>query len=287
MHNVGMRRVGALLVMGVLAVSASACGDSGDGGAGVPFELRVVPTEVTDAVVGQRLLLLATVESDDVAPVSVRTDVDGATAQAPDTVTPGTVFDVVVIVDPDLAVDDQPDLVGDDGRGEGNGDRPDPGTVTPGPQPEPGPGEVTPRTLKLTVTGTRDSLQSGDIATITVRPVEVAPLTEYATTLRDLWVNWLADNHPEYDIHTGTQWEPYDVKPNIAVVSYFTWISDDWEMGLTWHVTRPGDDWTRIYLRPRDELAPRHGYQIDSQFAALAGDATPSGEIEPPTEVYR
>jgi hypothetical protein len=273
--------------MTLLALLVLGCGCGDDDAAAVPFEVRIVPREIGDAVPGQRLLLLVTIDGESSEAVNISAEVDGATTQLAATTTPGEALDVTVTIDADLAFEDQPPLIGGAESGEGDGDRPDPGQVTVVTEPTPGPGEMTPRTLELTVTGTRHALQSSDTATITVRPARQSPLTEYATTMRDLWVEWLGTNHPEHSIDTSTPWEPYPIRPNTAVVSYFIWVSDDWEMGLTWHVTRPGDDWTRIYLRPRNEIAPRFGYQIDSQAAALAGDPTPSGEIEPPTEIHR
>lgn len=89
-------------------------------------------------------------------------------------------------------------------------------------------------------------------------------LEEFATDLRDRFVSYLEAEHPDLGITTDTEWTPTITKPEILVVKHYLFFSEEWEMGLIWHVTVPEHAWSRMYLRPRDELAPTIGFEIPS-----------------------
>lgn len=118
-------------------------------------------------------------------------------------------------------------------------------------------------TLELTVTAERDGAQvSADrLLEVIEWPDELAPL---ATELRDRFVAFLEANRPELGITSETEWEGTITKPQILVVMHYLFFSEEWEMGITWHVTVAEHAWSRMYLRARDELQPSVGLEIPS-----------------------
>jgi hypothetical protein len=83
--------------------------------------------------------------------------------------------------------------------------------------------------------------------------------------MRDKFIPWLAAEHPELGITDETEWTPTVVRPHIMVVMYYLFFSEEWEMGVSWHVTIPPHDWSRIYLRHRyTETTPSHGFELSS-----------------------
>lgn len=130
---------------------------------------------------------------------------------------------------------------------------------------------VTPQkfgTQTLTVRGNRAGLQQAKTATLEVLELVVDgedPLGAYATEIRDRFIPWLAANHPEFGITSSTEWTGTIVRPNFMVVMFYLFFSDDWEMGVSWHVMIPPYDWARIYLRHRfTEVSPSYAFEISS-----------------------
>ena len=118
--------------------------------------------------------------------------------------------------------------------------------------------------LIVTITGRRYGLTRTETITMEVIPGE-DDLGSYAAEMRDLFIPWLAANHPELGITTETEWAGTIVNPQILVVMHYIFYSDDWEIYLEWHVTIPPYDWTRIYLRHRfTELRPSYAFEISS-----------------------
>jgi hypothetical protein len=90
-------------------------------------------------------------------------------------------------------------------------------------------------------------------------------LGKLAAEMRDKFVPWLASNHPELGITSETEWIGTIVNPGILVVMHYMFYSEDWEMYVTWHVTIPPYDWTKIYLRPRfTETQSTMAFEISS-----------------------
>ncbi len=119
-------------------------------------------------------------------------------------------------------------------------------------------------TLIITVTGERYGLIQTETVTIEVIPGEDL-LGSYASEMRDMFVPWLAVNRPELGITNLTEWTGTIVNPRILVVMHYIFFSEDWEMYVTWHVTIPPHDWTRIYLRHRfAEARPSYAFEISS-----------------------
>lgn len=142
-----------------------------------------------------------------------------------------------------------------------------PQTITPGQVAEvtvvPSEASVN-ETLTIAITGERHGLRRTETVAIEVI-MEEDTLGSYATEMRDMFIPWLAANHPELGITNETEWTGTIVNPRILVVMHYIFISEEWEMYLTWHVTIPPHDWTRIYLRHRyTETRPSQAFEISS-----------------------
>ncbi len=121
-------------------------------------------------------------------------------------------------------------------------------------------------TLTITISGERRGLIQTETVNIEVVQGEDL-LGPSAVEMRDLFIPWLAKDHPELGITNETEWTGAIVNP-VLIVMHYIFFSDEWEMYLTWHVTIPPDDWTRIYLRHRfNELTPSHAFEISSVTA--------------------
>jgi hypothetical protein len=135
--------------------------------------------------------------------------------------------------------------------------------------------------ITVTVTGRRMSEETAT-ATIKVNP-GVDDIREAAEGYRDAFVTWLESSRPELGISTETSWNGTIVTPNILVVMHYIFLSEEWEMHLSWHVTIEPHNWARIDLRRRyEEVAPSLAFEIPS----VTGAEEPR-EIEPPDESRR
>lgn len=137
-------------------------------------------------------------------------------------------------------------------------------------------------TVTLDLTAERDAAQV--MRTLKVEVVEwddtIQPL---AIELRERFVSYLETQMPELGISGDTEWTPTITKPQILVVMHYLFFSEDWEMGIMWHVTVPENAWSRMYLRPRDQMQPTQGLEIPSY---LDPESTPV-PWEPPAEIDR
>jgi len=122
-------------------------------------------------------------------------------------------------------------------------------------------------TITVTITGERQGITQTETVTIEVILGE-DDLGETASRMRDMFIPWLTANHPELGITTETEWTGTIVNPRILVVMHYIFISDEWEIYITWHVMIPPYDWTRIHLRHRyTEQRPSKAYEISSVTA--------------------
>ena len=118
--------------------------------------------------------------------------------------------------------------------------------------------------LTVTIQGEREGLMETENITIEVLDGEdmLGLVAEY---MRDKFVPWLAINYPELGITSETQWVGTIVNPRILVVMHYIFLSDDWEMYVTWHVMIQPYDWTKIYLRHRfNETQSSCAFEISS-----------------------
>lgn len=120
------------------------------------------------------------------------------------------------------------------------------------------------QTLTISITGKRGGLKQTETIIIEVVLGEDG-MKSYASEMRDKFIPWLVINQPEFSITTETEWAETIVNPKIIVVMHYIFLSEDWEMYVTWHVTIPPHDWTRIYLRHRfTEARPTFAFEIPS-----------------------
>lgn len=147
-------------------------------------------------------------------------------------------------------------------------------SVTPAPV-------VTEADLAVTITASRAGIERQERRTLHVTPGEDTLRAEAATYLSP-FTEWLADEEPQLGIGRRTDWEG---TPGswVLVVNHYLFFSEDWEIGLAWHVMIPPDDWSMIYLRHRwTEAHPSLAFEIPS----VAGAMEPR-EIDPPDDVWR
>jgi hypothetical protein len=217
-----------------------------------PFEVTLVPERIRDCLPGQRCMFLAVVEDQSAdpssaGPIHLSADIQGA---------------AVVI---------EPEEVAGSLVAEVN--------VSP---VEASVGE----TLTLSVHAVRGDTTRQAEALLDVNPGnpdDFPERVEQATVIRDKFIPWLAEHHPELGIDGTTEWESVVVTPTILVVMHHLFFSEEWEMEVRWHVMIPPYDWERIYLRHRfDEHQPSYAFEISS---SSAGDEPIP--IEPPDEIWR
>jgi len=201
-----------------------------------PFSMEVVPTHMQDTITGQRCVFLVVVADDGQGRSEGKAVDISATAPSsavtvnPQAITPRQVAEVTVI--PNEA------SIG------GN--------------------------LTVTVHGERDGLTQTATVTVTVQKATgtESELDTLATEIRDKFIPWLAANHPEFGITSETEWIGTLIRPHILVVMYYLFFSEEWEMGMTWHVTIPPHNWARIYLSRRfTEVSPSYAFELSSWTA--------------------
>jgi hypothetical protein len=83
--------------------------------------------------------------------------------------------------------------------------------------------------MSITISGERRELTQTKTVIIEVLPGE-DDLNQKASEMRNLFIPWLADNHPEFGITNHTEWTDTIVNPRILVVMHYIFYSDDWEM---------------------------------------------------------
>lgn len=216
-------------------------------GKAIPFSMLVIPEEIGDSVPGQRCVFLVTVDGgESEKAVNISAEASGATV---------TVFNDAISNDEVAEV-----MVVPDDSSEGS-------------------------TVTVHIEGERDGLKLVETVTVDVWEslLAIQDIEPHAVELRDKFIPWLADNHPEFGINNQTEWTHAIVRPNILVVMYYLFFSDEWEMGLRWHVMIPPYDCAEIYLRHRtSEVSPSYAFKISS----LEGETEPEA-VEPEELVWR
>ena len=264
-----LRFASSLVLLSVIGSTFLGCGEPQS----LPFSMQVIPGQTEDSVPGQKCVFLVTVA--DEGENGDQGEAVDISATAPEgsaftrlttpflelssvhlAITPEQVAEIIVVPD------------------EGSSGK----TVVPD---DGSPG----KTLTVTIMGERGELEQTKTVSITVGEPLPDPggLVQYATEIRDRFIPWLAANHPEFGITSETEWIPTVVCPHIVVVMYYLFFSEDWEMGVRWHVTIPPYDWAEIYLRHRTtEIHPSYGFRISSVTAQEEPQA-----VDPELSVWR
>jgi len=247
-----MRRHGPVWMAALLTtvVAMSGCGGDEEPAAAVPFTIGIAPEIVQGAVPGEATGVLVTISDAEPTeqPVELAVAADGAEVSVePTSIHQGQVAEVVIVAEPTSEE----------------------------------------RPLEIVVTGRRGDLEATAIRSTIVRPFEGGEeVEEYARTLLGLFTSWLAEHQPELGIGPETEFSESFVCP-VLVVTHYLFLSDAWEIGLSWHVMIAPHDWAEIYLRPREEATPTLAFRLRSQDGALndgVGDISP---IAAPSEVTR
>ena len=204
-----------------------------DTGEPATFSIHVTPGHMEDTVVGQNCVFLVTVADEsmgsgagEVVNISA-TSLEAVVAVGPKAIAPGNVTEVVVI--------------------------PDETSIN--------------KMLTVTINSERDGLEQTETVTLFVReePPAIEDIALYATELRDKFIPLLAENNPEFEITSETMWAGTIVKPHTVVAMHYLFFSEDWEIGVQWHVMDPPNDWARIYLRQRTTgTQPSYAFEISS-----------------------
>lgn len=149
--------------------------------------------------------------------------------------------------------------------------------------PDPTDDEVT---MSIEIETTQDGFTTGFSRAVDVLPWE-DDRGDQAREILALFTSWLAENRPELGITPDTEFEGTFLAPQLLVVSHYGFFDEQWELGISWHVMLPPDDFAELYLRPRTDLYPSTAFRIGSWQTALdAGDADVT-EVDPPAEVVR
>jgi hypothetical protein len=123
------------------------------------------------------------------------------------------------------------------------------------------------KNVSVTIQGERDGAKQTKTVTFEVIPEEdrEETLGPEAVNIRNNFTQWLSIHHSELDITNETTWTGTLVNPRVLVVMHYMFLSEDWEMYVTWHVMIPPYDWARIYLRERyNQTAPTYAFEISS-----------------------
>jgi len=203
-----------------------------------PFTIHVHPAEVDDVHPGQACLLLATIHEGGSGggrgePVEISVAVPGSSTNLENgMISEGQVAEITIT--PSEAVENSE--------------------------------------LMVTIRGSRGTYEASNTSLIHVgetmgngRNGMEEGMRELATEIQSKFIPWLSENHPELGITSEVEWAGVNIRPNFMVVMYYLFVSDEWEMGMTWHVMIPPYDWSRIYLRPRfTEAAPTMAFILTS-----------------------
>jgi hypothetical protein len=123
------------------------------------------------------------------------------------------------------------------------------------------------KNVTVTIKGERGGVKQTETVTFEVIEEEgrEETLGPEAVDIRNKFAQWLSTNHPELGITNETAWTGTVVNPRVLVVMHYMFLSEDWEMYVTWHVMIPPYDWARIYLRHRcNQTAPTYAFEISS-----------------------
>jgi hypothetical protein len=210
-------------------------------------EIVVSPEFINGALPGSRLVLLVALAVQGLGPVTITADAPSA--------------EVFV----------QPTTIGGSDVAEV--------TIVPAPT-------TTDTDIGVTITAEQGGRTAVVTRTVTVVPWE-DDRGDQAREILGLFDDWLAEEHPEFGITTDTEFEGTYTAPLLLIVSHYGFYSDDWEVGVSWHIMVPPDDFAELYLRPRDGLRPTAAYRIGSWQTALDTGEYEVTEIAPPPEVVR
>ncbi len=230
-----------------------------------PFTLVVLPHRMVDTIPGQKCVFLVKIieegwghgkdEAVNISILKPRIPLDYVVTVDPPAILPGQVGEVTVI--PGRGIEDPNSLGSVTG-----GDVPIPDDPN---RPDIDPNEpVEDKTLTFLIVAQRKGLMRTQLVTVNVTQGQ-DEFAALASEYRDRFVPWLAVIYPELGITEETEWSGTSIKQHMCEVNYYLFFSEQWEMGLRWHVMIPPYDFAEIYLRRRDtNLSSTHAFKIYS-----------------------
>lgn len=264
-------------VLETFGVSVSVLADPNERPA--PFSLVVQHNKIHDVISGQKCVFLMTVINEGNGygkgePVNISATsllYDTIVSVHPQVILPGQVGEITVI--PGEFVQPQREDPNQIIFNEDQRDRDDPNNID-----NEKPFEYA--DCVITVMAERNSVQRETLLNLNVYPGEDL-LEPVASEYRDMFIPYLASRYPELGITEDTVWEGTVVRPRYLVVTYYLFFSEQWEMGVRWHVMIPPYDWAEIYLRKRGEhFGSTYAFRIPSVAAhhePQAVDVFPEG----------
>ena len=238
----------ALVVAALFSACSGSGGDADDGSVG-PFELIVHPEFVQGMYPGVPVTVLVAVADDSAGSGEVALTADFSHGSA--TVAPSGVSTgqiAQVTFTADPVVDEQEEA--------------------------------------LTVEGTRGSAESVADRRIVVMP-GADDREAIARDLLALFLARLQQDRPDLRITEQSAFDGSVVAPRLLVVSHYLFQNDEYELGLSWHIMVAPDDWSELYVRPKDSLTPVTAFRLSSWSMALAGENVEFTEVEPPAQIVR
>jgi predicted secreted protein len=228
------------------------------------FSLIVQPNKMNDVFTGQRCVFLVKVVNEGTGfgkdePVKISVlNFDGGfdtiVNAEPNLIFPGEICEVSIV--PGRPVDNNFDDPNNNGR-EGRLKEDEPNDNEPNDIFEI-------RECVVSITAERNGIIREQMVRFDVYPEEDL-LGDLPASYRDRFIPYLEMNYPELGITSETVWKGTIVRPRILVVSHYLFFSEQWEMGLSWHVMIPPYDFAEIYLRRRDsDLSSTYAFKINS-----------------------
>jgi hypothetical protein len=106
---------------------------------------------------------------------------------------------------------------------------------------------------RITIDAVHDEDNKNIIVEADVMSWETGDTTEYNAHLYT-FNQWLQDNRPDLNLSLYNTWTLYRTYPQTLIVEHITFLNDEWEIRLCYHVMIPPDDWSRLLVRKRGDI---------------------------------
>ncbi len=100
--------------------------------------------------------------------------------------------------------------------------------------------------------------------TVDVVETDLSEGREQAKALMETFLDHVERAHPELRLDRAKSWQrEWRPSPQSQEVHHRAYLSDEWEMTLSWHVVGP-DDWATAYLRRRGDWSASWAGRLES-----------------------
>lgn len=83
------------------------------------------------------------------------------------------------------------------------------------------------------------------------------------------FMEWVKKEYPELGNISSDEWSSYLTYPQIWIVEHWTFLSEEWEIRLCYHVMIPPNDWSYFRLRKRGDYDPMLAAKRNTQSMPL------------------